>query len=89
MDISPQQPFQPFRRQHDVAGADAGADNPLPTYCRYRDLMTAGIVTNRMQLARLIAKEGFPRGFRLSANTHVWDVSTVRRWLASKQQAAA
>lgn len=95
------QPLKPFtvsqqsrqpRRQHRSADADADADDvdadasPLPQFCRFKDLVEAGIVSNRMQLARMIAHEGFPVGFKLSANIHVFDVSEVRRFLQAKQQ---
>lgn len=76
------------RPQHrgDGDGDAAADDGALPTYCRYRDLVENGIVSNRMQLARMIANEAFPSGFKISANIHVFDVSEVRRWLAAKQQ---
>ena len=69
--------------QHHDADDDAAT---LPTYVRYRDLEKAGVVSNRMQLARMIADEQFPVGFKISSNIHVWDISLVRRWLRAKQQ---
>ena len=83
------QPLKPFTLQrHQHRDAEADADNSLPTYCRYRDLVEAGIVSNRMQLARMIANEGFPAGFKLSANIHVFDVNAVRRFLQAEQDQA-
>lgn len=81
--------LKPFASRQRFGKADvaAGAD-ALPTYCRYRDLVENGIVSNRMQLARMIANEGFPAGFKISVNIHVFDVSKVRAWLAAKQEQA-
>jgi hypothetical protein len=58
-------------------------DSPLPVYCRYRDLVRAGICTNWPQLSRMIA-EGFPPGILLSANIRAWEVEAVKCWLAMR-----
>lgn len=49
---------------------------------RYRDLVSAGIVNNRVTLANWIKKRGFPRGQRIGDNTRVWDQVAVETWLA-------
>jgi hypothetical protein len=53
----------------------------LPTYVRFRDLQSAGIVGNWEQLRNLVADHDFPGGVLLSPNTRVWDVEDVRAWL--------
>ena len=68
---------------------DPNEDQPLPTFCRFRDLSDAGLVSSWVQLKRLIDDEGFPSGFKLSANIRVWDVAAVRAWIEAKQQGQA
>ena len=52
---------------------------------RYSDLCAAGIVNNRMQLSRLVAREEFPAGFKLSENTRVWDATEVATWVDQRR----
>lgn len=59
----------------------------LPVYCRYRDLVEAGITGNWPHLLRLIEDEGFPAGVMLSANIRAWDIAEVRKWLATRPTA--
>jgi hypothetical protein len=59
-------------------------DAALPTFCRYRDLVDAKIVTSWMQLNRLIDDHGFPSGQMLSANIRIWRVDQVDRWLSER-----
>jgi predicted DNA-binding transcriptional regulator AlpA len=69
----------------DAGDADDDADDArLPAYCRFRDLQAAGIATNWPMLLRLITDQGFPAGIWLGANTHVWEISAVRAWLATR-----
>lgn len=56
---------------------------------RYKDLVTLGVVSNRMQLSRLTASAGFPAGFKLSENTRVWDSADIEAWLDARRQRAA
>lgn len=55
---------------------------------RYRDLEHSGVVANRMQLSRLVEKQGFPKGFMLSANTRVWDAAEIEEWVARRRSGA-
>jgi hypothetical protein len=66
---------------------DAGDDAKLPVYCRFADLIEAGIATNWPQLLRMIDNQGFPEGIWLSANIRAWEVASVRRWLAQRPTA--
>ena len=76
------------QRQGDRASGDDDADaRLLPVYCRFRDLVDAGIATNWPQLLRMIDDQGFPTGIWLSANIRGWEVAEVRRWLASRPSA--
>jgi hypothetical protein len=80
------------RRQHRSnadADADADDDEKLPAHVRFKDLVQAGVVSNHMQLTRMIKTDGFPPGFLVSANIRLWNVADVRAWLAAKQQANA
>jgi hypothetical protein len=77
----------PHQRQGD-RGADDGADNAkLPVYCRYRDLVKAGIAMNWPQLLRMVTDQGFPTGIMLSANIRVWEVDQIQQWLAARPTA--
>lgn len=78
---------QPHQRQIDRSDGgddDAAAIGRLPTYCRFRDLVEAGITTSWAQILRMVDEEGFPTGIWLSANVRGWDIAEVRRWLASR-----
>ena len=54
---------------------------------RYKDLKARGFVNNWPTLLRWIAKEGFPPGKRLAANSRVWDEAEVEAWFASRPDA--
>jgi hypothetical protein len=56
----------------------------LPIFCRFSDLVEAGITDNWTHLLRLITAEEFPTGVMLSRNIRAWDVEEVRRWLAAR-----
>lgn len=83
---TPSQTASLLASQHRPPHGDGDDDSPLPTLVRYRDVVKAGICSNRMQLARMITNEGMPAGFKLSANVHVWNVSEVLAWLQAKQR---
>jgi predicted DNA-binding transcriptional regulator AlpA len=51
---------------------------------RYQDLKSRGIVNNRMTLSRWIKTNGFPPGFMLGANTHVWAEDEVDAFIDSR-----
>jgi len=51
---------------------------------RYSDLKAAGVVNNRVTLARLIKSQGFPPGKLLGPNTRAWPENEIDRWLASR-----
>ena len=55
---------------------------------RYSNLEARGIVRNREQLRQLIGREGFPGGWKLSANTRVWDEADVETWLQRRRAQA-
>jgi hypothetical protein len=80
------QPTTPHHRHGDRDSGDEDAAK-LPVYCRYRDLIEAGIATNWPQLLRMIDGEGFPTGIMLSANIRVWEVGEIRQWLATRPTA--
>jgi hypothetical protein len=71
---------------HPRDGDDAD-EAGLPVYCRFRDLVEAGVTTNWPQLLRMVDREGFPTGIWLSANIRVWEVAEVRRWLMNRPTA--
>jgi hypothetical protein len=84
--VPPPEPLQvPHRKQGDRGDSDDAA--ALPTFVRYEDLVAAGIVGNRVTLARLIDKDGFPPGFMLGRNTRAWVLDDVERWIASRPTA--
>jgi Prophage CP4-57 regulatory protein (AlpA) len=56
---------------------------------RYRDLEEHGVVTNRVQLTKLIRTQGFPPGRMLSPNCRVWDEGEIAEWLASRPTVSA
>ena len=51
---------------------------------RFHDLQFRGIVFSRVQLNNLIAKEKFPPGLKLSANTRAWRETDVEEWISSR-----
>jgi predicted DNA-binding transcriptional regulator AlpA len=51
---------------------------------RYPDLVTAGVVANRVTLGRLIKNQQFPPGRLLGPNTRAWTETEVEQWLASR-----
>jgi hypothetical protein len=56
----------------------------LPTFLRFADLRASGLVRNRAQLKNLIAKQGFPPGRLISANTRAWTLAEVTAYLDSR-----
>jgi hypothetical protein len=74
------------QRHGDRASGD-DSDCALPVYCRFRALVKSNIASNWPQLLRMIDGEGFPAGIMLSPNVRVWEVSAVRRWLATRPSA--
>jgi hypothetical protein len=59
----------------------------FPVFCRFDDLVAAGIVQNWTTLLRLIDEENFPTGTMIGANTRAWRVDEVEAWLASRPSA--
>jgi len=57
-----------------------------PILLRFADLKARGIVRNWPTLLRWIQTEGFPSGFKLSANTRAWREEDVEAWLASRPE---
>ena len=62
------------------------APEPHQLY-RYADLVKLNIVNSRAQLAKMIARDGFPSGFILSPQIRAYRASDVERWLASRPTA--
>src|SRR6185436_7173218 len=56
----------------------------FPVFCRYDDLVAAGIVASWTTLLRLIDDEKFPTGVMIGPNTRAWPLSEVETWLASR-----
>jgi hypothetical protein len=54
---------------------------------RFANLKARGIVNNWPTLARWIAREGFPPGHLIAANTRVWTEAEIDEWLMSKPTA--
>jgi predicted DNA-binding transcriptional regulator AlpA len=85
--VPPPVPLQsPHQKQGD-RGDDPDDAAALPVFVRYRDLVKARIVGNRVTLARLIDEDGFPTGFMLGRNTRVWALGDVEAWIASRPTA--
>jgi hypothetical protein len=59
----------------------------LPVYIRFADLVASHIVSNWVQLGRLIDHEGFPEGVLLGPNTRAWKLDEVQAWLATRPTA--
>jgi len=55
----------------------------------FADLQERGVVSNRMQLKRLIDNHGFPEGFLLSANARRWREQDVAVWLEQREAVTA
>jgi predicted DNA-binding transcriptional regulator AlpA len=51
---------------------------------RYSNLLAAGIISNRPQLDRMIATEGFPPGRLLSERIRVWSTTEIEEWLDTR-----
>jgi predicted DNA-binding transcriptional regulator AlpA len=56
----------------------------LPQVIRFADLKAAGIVRNRVTLARWQQLHGFPLGRLLGPNTRTWSPEEIQAWLASR-----
>jgi hypothetical protein len=59
----------------------------FPVFCRFDDLVAAGIVANWTTLLRLIDDESFPPGVMIGRNTRVWHVDQIKQWLAARPSA--
>jgi hypothetical protein len=59
----------------------------FPVFCRYDDLVAAGIVQNWTTLLRLIDDEQFPPGVMIGPNTRAWALSELQAWLACRPSA--
>lgn len=60
-----------------------------PRFYRYSDLVSAGIVNNRMTLSRRIKNDGFPSGVLLGPNSVAYPAEQVDRWVATRPTRAA
>jgi len=56
---------------------------PIAKHLRFPDLVDAGIVANRVTLARMI-KAGFPSGRLLGPNTRAWTETEIQAWLDAR-----
>jgi hypothetical protein len=56
----------------------------FPTLLKFADLKALGLVNNYGQLKHLLEAQGFPPGFWLSNNVHVWDSDVVLVWLRNR-----
>jgi hypothetical protein len=72
------------RADADGDDADAAEAARLPVFCRYKDLVAAGIATSWMQVRRLIEHENFPPGLMLSRNVRAWPVREIEGWLSGR-----
>jgi predicted DNA-binding transcriptional regulator AlpA len=52
----------------------------------FKVLKAAGIVANHSTLMDKIRNHGFPAGFWIGPNSHVWYADEVAEWLASRPQ---
>jgi predicted DNA-binding transcriptional regulator AlpA len=74
-------PTHPRHDEHHVHGARAP---PLRQWVRFKDLASAGIVSNWPTLLRLIADEAFPPGRYIGPNSRAWTVDEIEAWLESR-----
>jgi predicted DNA-binding transcriptional regulator AlpA len=51
---------------------------------RFRDLVSLGIVRNRVTLQTWIRERGFPPGKLMGPNSRSWSERDVEAWLASR-----
>jgi predicted DNA-binding transcriptional regulator AlpA len=56
----------------------------LPTFVRFKDLQSAGIVSSWVQLREMQARYAFPLGKMLSDNVRGWELAEVKDWLAQR-----
>jgi predicted DNA-binding transcriptional regulator AlpA len=96
----PAETANPHQRQSDRASGDDDSEaeraaklaarrsrlmqSGFPVFCRFNDLVAAGIVQNRTTLLRLIDDENFPPGVMIGPNTRAWPLSELEAWLASR-----
>ena len=52
---------------------------------RFADHQERRIVSNRVQLSRLIARENFPPGFLITANSRCWLEEEIDGWIDSRR----
>jgi predicted DNA-binding transcriptional regulator AlpA len=51
---------------------------------RYRDLLTLGVVNNRVTLQNWIRDRGFPPGQLTGPNSRTWSEAEVQAWIDSR-----
>jgi hypothetical protein len=56
----------------------------LVPYLRYDDLVAANIVGSWTQLGRMIERDGFPPGIRLTPNIRAWRLDEIETWLSAR-----
>ena len=56
----------------------------LPTFIRFADLKSRGIVASWPQLINLQRNQGFPTGRMLSAQVRAWTEQEISDWLNSR-----
>jgi hypothetical protein len=95
----PAETTNPHQRQGDRGNADDDDEakraarrsrlvqTGFPVFCRYDDLVAAGIVANWTTLLRLIDDKKFPPGVMIGPNTRAWRIDEVEGWLASRPSA--
>jgi predicted DNA-binding transcriptional regulator AlpA len=54
---------------------------------RYRDLLAAGVVNNRVTLSNWIRDQGFPPGQLTGPNSRTWGEEEVQDWLDERPTA--
>ena len=59
----------------------------VPSFYRYRDLVSRGIVSNRVTLARWQKSQGFPKPVALGPNSRAWIILEVQQWLSARASA--
>jgi len=51
---------------------------------RFNDLKSRGVVSNWVQLRRMINLYDFPPGIKLGPNSTAWNAEAVESWIASR-----
>jgi predicted DNA-binding transcriptional regulator AlpA len=71
-------------QKHDEQHVHGARAPPLRQWVRFKDLASAGIVSNWPTLLRLIADEAFPPGRYIGPNSRAWTVDEIEAWLESR-----